>query len=162
MSQIFDPTAFIDQTTEVASERRPPVPALDYNAIVKDLKSVAWQSKDKIEEATGQLKSGLKFEIQLEVDLPLETQEACKIKKLVLTDGVMLDLNESRTAIDYSIGKNNRLRQYREATNLNEPGKPFSPRMLVGRMVRVRVTHEEYPAGSGVVREQPGAISKAV
>lgn len=162
MSQIFDPTAFLDQTTEIASERRPPLPAVDYNAIIKDLKSVTWQSKDKVDDTTGQLKSGLKFEISLELDLPLETQEACKIKKMTLTDGVMVDLNESRTAVDYGIGKNNRLRQYREATGTNEPGQPFSPRMLVGRMIRVRVTHEEYPAGSGVVLERPGAISKAV
>ena len=71
----------------------------------------------------------------------------------------MLDMNESKTAIDYSKGKNNRLRMYRDATGLNVAGQAFSPRMLVGRMVRVRITHEEY---QGAVQERAGAISKAV
>lgn len=162
MSTIFDPAQFVDQETDQVSERRPPVPAVEFNAVIKDVKSVTWQSKDKVDEATGQLKSGLKFEIPLELDLPAEIREHCKIDKLTLTDGVMVDLNESRTAVDYSIGKNNRLRQYRDATGTNNPGQKFSPRMLVGRMVRVRVTHEEYPPGSGVIMERPGAIGKAV
>src|SRR4051812_7501366 len=162
MSTIFDPAAFLDQTTEQVSERRPPLPAIDYNAIIKDVKSLTWQSKDKVDEVSGTLKSGLKFEPVLELDLPLEVQETCKIKKMTLTDGIMVELNETKTAIDYGIGKNNRLRMYRDATGLNNPGQSFSPRMLVGKMIRIRVTHEEYPPGSGVIMERVGAISKAV
>lgn len=156
---IFDPNAFLDQTTEQVSERRNPLPAIDYNAVIKDVQSVKWQSKDKVDEKTGQLKEGIRLEVQLDLDLPQNVQEACGMTKMTLTDSVMVDLNDSKTAIDYSKGKNNRLRQYREATNLNVAGQPFSPRALVGKMVRVRVTHEEY---NGAIQERAGAISKAV
>ena len=153
----FDPLAFLDQTTETALERRPPVPALDYLATIQDLTSKPWQSKDKYNE-DGTLKSGLQFEITLELQLPPEVQEACKIQKLTLTDRPLIDLTPDRQAIDYSVGKNGRLRQYREATGLNVPGQPFSPRMLVGRLVKVRVSHEEY---QGNIQERAGAIGKA-
>lgn len=155
---IFDPNAFLDQTTEQVSERRNPLPAIDYNATIRDVKSTTWQSKDKVGD-DGQLKSGLKLEMVLDMDLPLEIQEQCNITKMTLTDGVLVDLNESKTALDYSKGKNNRLRQYRDATGLNNPGQIFAPRMLVGKLVRVRVTHEEY---QGTIQERAGAISKAV
>lgn len=158
MSVIFDPNAFLDQTTDQVSERRNPLPAIDFRATIKDVQSKTWQSKDKVDEATGQLKSGLRLEVLLDLDLSPEIQAACSVTKMTLTDGIMVDLNESKTAIDYSKGKNNRLRQYREATGLNAPGQPFSPRMLVGRMVTVRVTHEEY---NGAIQERAGAISKA-
>lgn len=159
MSTIFDPAAFLDQTTEQASERRNPLPAVDYNATIKDVVSKTWESKDKVDEATGQLKSGLKLEIQLDLDIPQDIKDAIGVTKMTLTDGILVDLNESKTAIDYSKGKNNRLRLYREATGMNQAGQPFSPRALIGRMVRVRVTHEEY---QGAIQERVGAISKAV
>ena len=159
MSTIFDPTAFLDQTTEQALERRNPLPALDYNATIKDVVSKTWESKDKVDEKTGMLKSGLRLEILLDLDIPQEVKDSIQVEKLTLTDGVMVDLNDSKTAIDYGKGKNGRLRQYRDATNLNQSGQAFSPRMLVGRMVRVRITHEEY---NGNIMERAGAISKAV
>ena len=39
MSFDFDPNSFISQETQVASERRPPVPAQDYVATIKELKA---------------------------------------------------------------------------------------------------------------------------
>jgi hypothetical protein len=158
MSNMFDPNAFLDQTTDAALERRPPVPALDYVATIQDLVAETWQSKDKYNE-DGTLKSGLKFRITLDLQLPAEVQELCKIQKLTLTDTPLVDMTPDKTGIDYSVGKNGRLRQYREATGLNVAGQPFSPRMLIGRMVKVRVTHEEY---QGNLQERVGAIGKAV
>lgn len=159
MSLIFDPAAFLDQTTEQVSERRNPVPAIDLNATIKDVAMVAWESKDKLDEATGQLKAGLKLNVVLDLDLPQNIQDQIGITKMTLTDGLMLDMNESKTAIDYGKGKNNRLRMYRDATGLNVAGQAFSPRMLIGRMVRIRIAHEEY---QGAIQERVGAISKAV
>lgn len=157
MDNYFDPQAFLDQTTETALERRPPVPALEYLATIEDLQPKPWQSKDKYND-DGTLKSGLMFEITLAVQLPQEVQDMCKIQKLTLTDRPMIDMLPDKTGIDYSLGKNGRLRTYREATGLNVAGQPFSPRMLVGRMVKVRVTHEEY---QGNLQERVGAIAKA-
>lgn len=160
MSKIFDPTAFLDQTTEQASERRNPLPAIDYNAVIKDVKMTTWESKEKVDEESGELKSGVKFDIVLDMDLSEEIKAACSIEKgMILTDGFIADMNSSKTALDYGKGKNNRLRMYRDATDMNVAGQSFSPRMLVGRMVRVRVTHEEY---KGAIQERIGAVSKAV
>jgi hypothetical protein len=157
MSFDFDPNSFISQETTTASEKRPPVPAQDYVATITDLKADRWQSKDKIDEVTGELKSGPLFIFTLTLDLPEAVKEACKIKQLVLTDRVMLDVVPGGSALDFSIGKNNRLRLYREATDLNRPGEPFSPGMLVGKLLKVRVTHEVY---QGVIQERAGALSK--
>lgn len=159
MSTIFDPAAFLDQTTEQVSERRNPLPAVDYNFVIKDVLMKTWESKDKVDEATGQLKSGLKLEVLLDLDIPEAIKEATQLTKMTLTDGFIVDLNESKTAIDYGKGKNNRLRMYREATGLNVAGQAFAPRMLIGKMGRVRVSHEEY---QGSIQERAGAISKAV
>ena len=157
MSFDFDPNSFISQETTQQSEKRPPVPAQDYVATITELKADRWQSKDKIDEVTGDLKSGPLFIFTLTVDLPETIKEQCKIKSLVLTDWVMLDVVPGGTALDYSIGKNNRLRAYRDATDLNRAGEPFSPLMLVGRLIKVRVTHEVYP---GAIQERVGVIGK--
>lgn len=157
MSFDFDPNSFISQETTQQSEKRPPVPAQDYVATIKELKADRWQSKDKLDEVTGELKSGPLFIFTLDVDLPEAVRDACKIKQLTLTDRVMLDVVPGGTALDYSIGKNNRLRAYREATDLNRPGEPFSPGMLIGRLIKVRVTHEVY---QGAVQERAGAIAR--
>ena len=45
MSQIFDPAAFLDQTTEQAPERRNPPPALDFNANIKDVQMKTWEEQ---------------------------------------------------------------------------------------------------------------------
>lgn len=152
----FDPQSYLDLTTTQASERRPPVPIGDYIATVADLVPEEWHSKDKVDPTTGQLKSGIRFNISLELMLPEAVQEACKIAKLTLTDGVMVD-RTAEGGIDYSPGKNGRLRQYRDATGLNVPGEPFSPRMLIGRTVRVKLTHEMY---NGNVQERVGGLAK--
>ena len=157
MSFDFDPNAFLSQETTAASERRAPVPAQDYVATIKEIKADRWQSKDKLDPETGELKSGPLFIFTLELDLPEDVREKCKIKQLTLTDRLMLDVAPGGGALDFSPGKNNRLRIYREATNLNAAGAPFSPGMLVGKLIKVRVTHEVYQE---TVQERPGAISK--
>ena len=152
----FDPQAYLDAPTTQASERRPPVPVGDYVASITDLLSESWTSKDKVDPVTGQLKSGIRFDIVLKVDLPAALAEMCKIPALTIKDGVLID-RTAENAIDYSPGKNSRLRQYREACGLNTPGEVFTPRMLIGRTLKVRLTHEEY---QGNLQERAGALAK--
>lgn len=157
MSFDFDPNAFISQETTQQSEKRPPVPAQDYITTITELKADRWQSKDKLDEATGELKSGPLFVFTLTLDLPEAVRDQCKIKQLVLSDRVMLDVVPGGSALDFSVGKNNRLRIYREATGLNQAGEPFSPGMLVGKLIKVRVTHDVY---NGMIQERAGALAK--
>ena len=58
-----------------------------------------------------------------------------------MKDSFFLDLTSSGT-IDNGPGKNRGLRNYREACDLNKPGDSFSARMMTGKIVKVKVTHE--------------------
>lgn len=151
----FDPAAYLEMSVDVPLEKRPTAPAGPYfPATITQLDVKPWQSKDKTDD-TGALKSGIRFDIVLEVrfDSDIQQQYALTYDKLTLTDGVMIDRN-AQGGIDTTPGKNNGLRKYREAADLNRPGEPFKPLQLVGRQVMVKFRHEEYPAGSGNLQEK--------
>ncbi len=153
----FDPSAYLDAPLNKPLERRPPVPnTQDYVSIIQSVDARTWQSKDKYDEVTGQLKSGLVFDVVHQIDLPEAVQAIVGIKQLTLKDGIMVDLTRDG-AIDESIGKNNRLRQYREALDMNKPGEVFRPRQMVSKLVKVRLRYEEY---QGQMMEKVGSLSR--
>lgn len=136
----FDVEQFLDATTAEASVRLPPLPVGAYRATIDELKPNKWASKDGT-------KSGAKFDVTLRVD-PMsgparEKSDIAWPTEMKINDSIMLDITDSG-ALDYSVGKNGRLRIYREATGLNTPGDKFSPRQLVGRQVLIQVNHREY------------------
>lgn len=137
-ASIFSPETFLDATTTEESVKRPPMPAgRDFPATLKNIKARTWQGK---QDPT---KGGIVIDVQHEFDLsafPDVKAQLGGLDKVVITDGIMLDLTESGN-IDYSPGKNGKLRLYRDATGLNVAGQPFSPRMLEGRLVRSRIKH---------------------
>ncbi len=144
-SMNFDPTAYLEMSIDTPMEKRPPAPAgVYFPADITGLNVAQWQSKDKVDE-TGNLKSGIRFDIALKVQFPAEIvqQYGLTYKELTITDGVMIDRN-SNGGIDTTPGKNNGLRKYREAADLNRPGEVFKPLQLVGRTVMVKFRHEEY------------------
>lgn len=141
MSQ-FDPAAYLDATTSEASTRRPPLPVKDFIGTIGEVKSRSGSFQDK---KTGEQKSYVALDIPVEIDISSDP-ELVKVQgtsKVTLTDGLFLDLTPAGL-IDYAPGKNNKLRRYREATGQNVAGQPFSPRMLSGRPVRVKIKHEPY------------------
>lgn len=137
-SSIFSPETFLDATTTEESVKRPPLPAgRDITASITDVKMRTWQGK---KDPT---KGGIVADIKLEFDLtayPDIRTLVGGLDKVVITDGIMLDLTEQGN-IDYSPGKNGKLRLYRDATGLNIAGQAFSLRMFMGRMVRARIKH---------------------
>ena len=145
MTAQFDPNAFLDATTTDASVRLPPLPVGDYRATIDELKGNTWTAKDGS-------KSGSKFDVTLKVDPLSGPANGAKDKEgrpidwpesVTVSDSIMLEVTDSG-AIDYGVGKNGRLRMYRDATGLNVAGQPFSPRQLVGRQILVNITHREY------------------
>lgn len=154
MTSQFDPAAFLDFGTTEESVKRPPIPAGDYMGVIGDVAATQWASK------TDPTKAGWKFDIPITLDLPQDVAESVGLTntQLKVTDSVMLDLNDSG-AIDFSIGKNGKLRKYREATNNNKAGQFFSARMLSGQVVTVKITHREYPEGSGDLFEQVNGVA---
>ena len=134
---LFDPATFLDATIDTPTEKRPPLPIGDYLATIGDIEARQWQGKKDPS------KSGIAYDVPLTLDIPAEIQASLglTLSTLTLKDSIMLDLTDNGT-IDNSPGKNRRLRMYREATDLNKAGDSFSARKMVGKLVKVKVSHE--------------------
>jgi hypothetical protein len=141
----FDPSVFLDATTTTADERRPPLPIENpddpnglYTAMIGDI-SVASGTIEKGDKV-GQL--WMSYVIALTVEVPSNLREAYG-PTLRLTDRLFMDMTPQNT-IDESKGRNRGRRAYREATGTNVAGQPFSMRMLTGKVVKLKLSHEEY------------------
>lgn len=152
MTATFNPAQFVDMETEEVLVRRPPLNVGDYLAMIGEITCVPWQSKDGT-------KSGLRYVVPLSLQVPLEEKArlGLNIDTIKLTDSIMLDQTENGS-LDFSPGKNNQLRKYREALNMNQAGEKFSARKMQGQPVLVKLTHEIY---EGEVQERIGGVAKA-
>ncbi len=132
----FDPQAFLDaQTTETNDTRVLPCPVGEWPATIDSV---------DIKSGVGQ-KSGEPW-TKLAVKWVIEgcpANQLAERDKIFTQQGVMLDLTESG-GLDMGKGKNVQLGRLREAVGLNQPGQPFSFRMLIGRSAKVSVSHREY------------------
>lgn len=144
---MFDPNAFLDATTTEASEKRPLLPTENpadpnglYTAVIGEISFADGIIKngDRAGQAWVQMVTPLRIQVPPEVQAIIGGAQ-----ELTITDRPMIDVLPSGS-LDYSVGKNRGLRVYREATGLNAKGEPFSPRMLGGKMVKVKITHEPY------------------
>lgn len=155
MSSNFDPNAFLDSTTTEALTKRPPLPAgSDFVGTILEISMRPWQGKKDPTQ------SGWAMDVQIEIDLTAypEVQKALGgIPKITMKDGIMLEMSASG-GIDNSPGKNSKLRRYREAVGLNEAGAPFSPRMMQGRQIRVKIKHRPY---EGDIFDEVDSVAKA-
>ena len=157
---MFDPNAFLDLEITEAFERRPALPVRDYPTLIQEVTARQWTSKDKYND-NGTLKSGVAYDLTLVVQVHLDIKEQIGLKTDTLTikDSVMVDLN-ANGGLDTSPGANRQLRNYREALDMNKPGQAFRAREMAGRMVLLRIKHEEYPVGSGNLQEKPASVAK--
>ena len=151
-SSIFDPNALLDATLDQPTEKRPPLPVGDYTAIVGEVTAAQWQSAAK---GT----SGVKWNVPLTVQIPADVKESLglSVDTITLTDSIMLDLTP-QGALDNSVGKNSRLRMYREALDMNKPGDTFSARKMQGQVILIRIEHREY---QGQLMENVGKVARA-
>lgn len=157
MTSAFDPNVFLDaQTTEV-NEKRPTLPA--ENPAAEDGLYLAMIGE--IKTATGMIEKGdragqpwVSMLVPLRLQLPAEVQALGLNPELTITDRVFLDLTP-QGALDNSKGKNRQQRVYRDACDMNRPGEPFAWRMLQGRTVKVKLTHELY---DGNIQERIAGI----
>lgn len=154
MSQ-FDPSVFLDATIDTPLAKRKTLPEGEYLAQIGEVKSRAWQSRDGT-------KSGIAYDVPLELQIPFEHQEELGYNHLNLTDSIMLDITPQGT-IDIGPGKNGKLRTYREALDMNREGTKFSARLMQGQMIKVRVKHEPYEdsAGETQLAERIKGVAKA-
>lgn len=145
MSQ-FDPNTFLDaQQTEV-NEKRPPLPVENpddpnglYTAVIGEIKTAAGTIGKG--ERIGQ--PWIQMVVPLRVQVPAAVQSLGLPAELTITDRPMLDITP-QGSLDNSKGKNNAQRVYREAARLNNPGEVFAWRMLQGKVIKVKIVHEDY------------------
>jgi hypothetical protein len=153
----FDPAAFLDIQVNETFERRPPLPVKDYPAIIQDLQARQWTSKDKYND-DGTPKQGIAYDVTLSLQIPLDVKEELGLTKddFTMKDSIMLDLN-AQNGLATEAGSNRQLRAYREALGMNVKGQPFSPRSMVGRMLLVRIKHEEW---QGAIQERVAGVAR--
>ena len=155
--EIFDPQMYLDATLDKPLEKRPAAAAsTDYSSMIKDVKGRKWQSQDKTDDF-GNLLAGIALDVQHEVTLTAEQAKLVGQEKIVLTDGFILNLTPNGT-IDDAKGRNSRVRQYREALDMNKPGDSWSPRRMIGRTLKLQLKHEIY---QGDIVERIGPLARA-
>lgn len=147
---IFDPEQSLDISIDAPLVKRPPIPVGDYTATIKELKARPWQGRKDPS------RSGIAWDVKFDVTLPNDVASLVGQPAIVLSDSIMLDLNDAG-ALDLSPGKNGGLRRYREALDMNKPGDAFSARAMVGRMLKVKVKHEIY---EGEIQERVGGVAR--
>lgn len=150
----FDPDSFLDQSTDKPLESRTPLPAgADFTGTIQDVKAASFQGK---KDPT---KTYVRLDVVIEVDVTSNPGvfKSVGYPSIRLTDGVLLDTTEAG-GIDWSPGRNGKLRSYREALGMNKAGDTFSPRGMVGRMIKVKIKHDPY---EGVIYDRIDRVAKA-
>ena len=150
----FDPSSFLDASITEPTTRRNPIPAgIDVIAVVGEPKARTWTGR------ADPTKGGVVVDVPLEIDLTASPELMAQVgsPKVTLTDGIMLDTTPNG-GIDNSPGKNGKLRRYREALGMNNPGEAFSFRAMQGRMIKVKIKHEPY---EGEIYDKVDSVAKA-
>jgi len=143
----FNPELFLSATVDTPTERRAPLPVENpespdkcYLAVIKDVKPRTWEGKT--EKSAG--KSGIAMDVELTITVLSTLQTSLGLPpELTLRDSIMLDLTPTGL-IDNAKGRNGRMRLYRDAVNMNNPGDSFSFLKMLGRPVKVKIEHEVY------------------
>jgi hypothetical protein len=151
-SSPFDPSLFLDAQTQEASVRRPPLPIGEY---------MGQLGEPKFRQTQGKKDPSASY-TWLDVPVIIDLSQYPTVREMVWQDQVVLiysgrvDVSPSG-GLDYGKGRSPALRQIRDATGLNIAGQAFSPRMLQGRFVRVRVKHESW---EGEVLDKIDSVAK--
>ncbi len=145
---MFDEQSFLNsQTQSATSTKRIPIPVGTYSAVITEVKvrpNVA--GKKDPTKSYNFLDYVLDLVLTPEAQAVMETTEATIRRSY----SIIVELNESGTALATGKGKNVALGKFREALGQNEDGKPWSPRTPVGKMVKAVVTHRTDDAGDAL------------
>jgi len=157
---IFDPQALLNASIDAPMTKRNLLPAgQDYIGEIGEPKMRRWTKKDD-PSVTG-VACDLTIEVKPEELTPAQKEQLGSFDgKLIFRDSIMIDLTPEG-AIDTAAGKNGKLRQYREALDMNKQGDSFSFLMLQGRRIRFKMKHNTNPDfNNGEATEQVGAVAK--
>jgi len=127
---IFDPKVYETMSVTEVNKNRGLLEPGDYVALIDNINSVQRTGRDGEAVAV--------INVTLKVEVPSEQRTNIGQSTVTLFDSIWLETN-SRGEIDMGNGKNRRMKSYRDATDLNNPGKTFDFTMLPGRIVTVKV-----------------------
>lgn len=131
---MFDAASFLDQQITGSNDTKTiPIPEGDYLAIVEKIEAKNWTSKKDPSQ------SGVSLNVVWSIE-DSAVKELLGRNKVTCVQSVMLDLNESG-GLDMGKGRNIGLGRLREATGLNDPGRPFAFSQFPGMSARVSVKH---------------------
>lgn len=152
----FDPATFLAATFDTPSVRRPPIAVGEYMGIFGAPEYRPWVSK------SDSTKSGAAVDYMIELDIPEEERTRIGLEQptLKVKHGIMLDTTPTGD-LDRSKGKNGGIRILREALDMNKPGDTFNLTSPQGRPVKVKISHREYPEGSGEFFEEVVGLVRA-
>lgn len=149
----FNPEQFLDMGTEEAGVRRPPLsPGLSFLGTIGEAKARVNQGKKNPGETY------VFCDVPIALDVSTHPTEVARIgaDKVTLRHSFIIDL-DANGQLDFSPGKNRVLTGYREILNLNEKGRTFTPRMLLGRIIRAKVKHRTH---EGEVYDDIDSVAK--
>lgn len=153
---MFDVNQLLDTQTTEEAKRRPPLRT--------DIEYIGILGEPKVRQNAGKkdpskVYSFLDWDVEVDVSAVPGEAERLGTSSVRLRHSVSLDLTESNS-LDWSTGKNVGLGIMREALGMNVKGQAFNIRQMQGRPVRLRISHEEYPEGSGVLQDRIKSVAK--
>lgn len=140
----FNPLAILEGTTDREFSKSPALPVGDYIGIIAEFdREKSFKSGTQKNDPT---KTWSAINIRIDIDLTQYPDARAHVNqdRVSLFDMVMIDLTPDGRGLDYSTGKNARLRKYREALGQNVPGQPWAPTHMQGRPIKVKVKHDIY------------------
>lgn len=153
MTSMFDPNSFLDMTTtEANSTVSVPVPVGEYVAFIEKVEARPWKS------AKDPAKAGMALDVIWNID-DQNVKALLERDKVTVKQGIMLDVTDEG-GLDMGKGKNVGLGRLREATGLNDAGRPFGFRMLEGKAAKIAVSHRPDEKNTEVIYAEVKAVAK--
>lgn len=132
---MFNPEDFKkSQTTEQGSTSVTPCPLGDWPARIEKIDFRQASGKKNPNETYTFL------DALVEIDSN-EVRQHCDRDKVTVRYSTIIDLTPDGKGLDMGKGKNVGLNRLREAVGQNVAGQPWSPEMLEGRVLKVKVKH---------------------
>lgn len=132
---MFDTDSFLNTTTEAALDTVvKQIEPGEYPAVIEKLDTATYDIKKG--ERAGQ--KGQRLIVTWHIQDP--AVEADLGRKPTIMQNIFLDLTEDGNGLDMSEGRNVGLGKLRDAVGQNQPGKKWSPSMLIGSMATVLIS----------------------
>lgn len=151
----YDPSIFLGATLTEANTRRPPIPG---GTTLRGVlgKPTTRQTEGKQEKNQGVIYTWVDIPVELDLSQKPDILQIVGQEKVVLTHSFRLDISPNGQGLDMSPGKNNGLRQLRDALDMNKPGEPFQLLTVEGRPVMASIKNDPY---QGEIYDKIAAIA---